>query len=112
MQYVENTFQPFAEENEPWVCVVSHGELRSIAIQNRWGARKIQTLFEMLDDFLLIDIGSKDIYDRYAEIDAFSQGKLPETWGKMIFGLLPQHLSSVQHCLLLMLILDIWMACF
>ena len=77
MQYVENTFQPFAEENEPWICVVSHGELRSIAIQNKWGARKIQTMFEMLDDFWLIDIGSKDIYDRYAEIDAFIQGKLP-----------------------------------
>ena len=55
MQYVENTFQPFAEENEPW---------------------KIQTMFEILEDFWLIDIGSKDIYDRYAEIDAFSQGKL------------------------------------
>ncbi len=77
MQYVEASFQPFSEEHEPWVCVVSHGELRSIAIQNKWGAKRIQEMFEMLDNFLLIDIGSKDIYNRYAEIDAFSQGKLP-----------------------------------
>lgn len=76
MQYVENNFQPFSDENEPWICVVSHGELRSIAIQNRWGSRKIQTMFEMLDNFLTIDIESKDIFDRYAEVDAFSQGKL------------------------------------
>lgn len=36
----------------------------------------MQTLENGLDDFALIPIRSKDIIERYAEIDAYSQGKL------------------------------------
>jgi predicted nucleic acid-binding protein len=58
------------------LSVVSIGELRSIAIQANWGVRKFRQMERILSDFLIADIHSEDILARYAEIDAFSQGKL------------------------------------
>ncbi|MCU0394041.1 MAG: hypothetical protein MUE81_23275 [Thermoflexibacter sp.] len=37
----------------------------------------MEKLAEILDTFLIADIHSEDVIQRYAEIDAFSQGKLP-----------------------------------
>jgi len=56
---------------------VTIGELRSIAIQNNWGAKRLAKLENELLDFAIIPIKAKDIINRYAEIDAFSQGRLP-----------------------------------
>jgi tRNA(fMet)-specific endonuclease VapC len=58
------------------VSVVSVGEIRSIAKQNQWGVNKRQKLQEVLRNFLIADIHQEDIIERYAEIDAFSQGRL------------------------------------
>lgn len=58
------------------ISVVSVGELKSIAKRNKWGERKIQNLVDTLADFLIADINVQNILDKYAEIDAFSQGKL------------------------------------
>lgn len=40
MQIELNRFGP---DNESWLCVVSKGELRSIAIQNQWSVAKTAT---------------------------------------------------------------------
>ena len=77
MHRVEQIFNPFDTAHEIWICVVSIGELKSIAIQSKWGAKRLQQLDALLDILLAIDVGSEDILNRYAEIDAFSQGKLP-----------------------------------
>ena len=58
------------------LSVVSIGELKSIALQNKWGKRKIATLLSFLKKFIIIDINIEEIINRYAEIDAFSQGRL------------------------------------
>lgn len=58
------------------VSVVSIGEIRSIAKQNEWGEKKLTRLDEILNDFLIADINVETIIERYAEIDAFSQGRL------------------------------------
>ncbi len=60
------------------ISVVSIGELKSIAKQNQWGKLKWQKMLGVISDFLVADINTEEIIDRYAEIDAFSQGKLPE----------------------------------
>ncbi len=78
MQRVEQQYQPFDAGNEIWISVVSIGELKSIAIQLQWGKQKLQQLEKLLDIIAPVDIWSADILDRYAEIDAYSQGKLPD----------------------------------
>ncbi|MCW5922034.1 MAG: PIN domain-containing protein [Saprospiraceae bacterium] len=75
MYRVEQMFDPFNPANEIWICVVSLGELKSMAIQAKWGAKRLRQLETLLD--ILNPIDAEDILDRYAEIDAFSQNKLP-----------------------------------
>ncbi|NUN99309.1 MAG: PIN domain-containing protein [Saprospiraceae bacterium] len=77
MMQIERDFNPFGPDNESWLCVVSKGELRSIAIQNQWGALRRQQLEDLMNDFYPADIFSEEMIDAYAEIDAFSQGRLP-----------------------------------
>ncbi|MFN0035344.1 MAG: PIN domain-containing protein [Saprospiraceae bacterium] len=77
MRQVEQQFNPFAPVHEIWLCVVSIGELKSIAIQAKWGAKRLKQLDLLLDVLHPVDIWAEDIFDRYAEIDAFSQAKLP-----------------------------------
>jgi tRNA(fMet)-specific endonuclease VapC len=78
MVQIENKFSPFASGQEPFLCAVSIGELRSFAIQNNWGEiRKVQ-LEQFFKKFIITDINVNQILHRYAEIDAFSQNKLIE----------------------------------
>ena len=66
----------FQTGNNQIISVVSLGEVKSLALQRKWGYRKLQQLEQLSDKFLVADLHSKPIIDRYAEIDAFSQGKL------------------------------------
>jgi predicted nucleic acid-binding protein len=77
MVQIEQNFDPFGVGNESWLCVVSKGELRSIAIQNQWGKTRRNRLEALMGDFYPADIFSEETIDCYAEIDAFSQNKLP-----------------------------------
>lgn len=77
MLQIEQDFNPFSPGNESWLCVVSKGELRSIAVQNQWGVPRRLRLEELMSDFYPADIFSEETIDCYAEIDAFSQNKLP-----------------------------------
>lgn len=65
----------FQGENNLFISVVSIGELKSLAIQNNWGIKKTNTLLELLSQFLITDINVETIIEKYAQIDAFSQGK-------------------------------------
>lgn len=76
VEKVEKTYQILEEENLALISVVSKGELRALALKNKWGNRRIQQLEEFLEQFLIVDINAEDIIDRYAEIDAYSQGRL------------------------------------
>lgn len=74
--YIEQTYRPFTPPNLPLVSVVSKGEIKSIGLKNNWGLARQESLGIFLDELLVVDINAKDIIDRYAKIDAFSQGKL------------------------------------
>ena len=76
---IEQDLQLFDGTHNLITSVVSVGELRSIAKQNKWGSRRIQEMEDVLSDFLVADINSEDVLERYAEVDAFSQGKLAGT---------------------------------
>lgn len=73
---VEGTYRPFAPENLSIISIVTEGELKSIAVQNNWGDKKIKVLEELLKQFLTIPIDSHNVTDKYAEVDAYSQGRL------------------------------------
>ena len=59
-----------------FVSVVVEGELESLALQNQWGSVKMKELNNYLESLITVDIRINSIINRYAEIDAYSQGKL------------------------------------
>ncbi len=75
-EFIDKKFTPLKKEFSPSISVVSYGELKSLAIQNNWGKRKLEDLDKLVKEVLVIDINSTDILNEYAEIDAFSQGRL------------------------------------
>lgn len=64
------------DNRQAYASVVTIGELKSIALQNSWGAPKLQSLEDVLDDIVVIEI-TESLANLYAEIDAFSQRKNP-----------------------------------
>jgi predicted nucleic acid-binding protein len=75
-QETDSQYAPLAAGNEPFVSIVSVGELESIALQNKWGEKKLRQLAELLNEVLVADIYARKDILAYAEIDAFSQNKL------------------------------------
>lgn len=75
-QQIERLYMPFEPYNTAFLCVVSVGEIYSLALQNQWGSKKIALLEDLLTQFVITEIHSEDVIQRYAEIDAYSQGKL------------------------------------
>ncbi len=58
------------------ISAVSAGELLSLAKQRNWSMIKYEQLNHFINQFLIIPVDSKDLLEKYAEIDAYSQGKL------------------------------------
>ena len=58
------------------ISIVSVGQLKAFMKKNKWGNKKISQLERLVDKFMVADINVEEIIERYAEIDAFSQGKL------------------------------------
>ena len=75
--FVERTFNPANPRNRSVLSAVSVGEIRSIALQNQWAAKRLTELDELLAEFIITDINTDDLIRAYAKIDAFSQGNLP-----------------------------------
>lgn len=64
------------DESINFISVVTLGELWSLSFQNNWGIRRIAEMEKLLPQFIIVDINLENIIRRYAEIDAYSQGKL------------------------------------
>jgi tRNA(fMet)-specific endonuclease VapC len=74
-EYAERTYALSQPPNVPLISVVSKGEIYSLAIQFSWGSQKRQELDELLRRIPAVDINTDRIIHRYAEVDAYSQGK-------------------------------------
>ncbi len=74
--FVDKHYSPLDFPNEAIISVVAVGEIKSIAIKNGWGKNRVEKLERTLNQIIVADINSEDIINRYAEIDAFSQGRL------------------------------------
>jgi predicted nucleic acid-binding protein len=75
---IDALFNPLTTSATSIISVVTEGELRSIALQRNWGTPKMMVVEAMLKNFLIADIHVQEIIEAYAEIDAFSQGKLAQ----------------------------------
>jgi predicted nucleic acid-binding protein len=93
---LDSRFDPLHPSNDAVLFIVSMGEIRAIAKINHWGKRRLDKIERLCEELLITDINSEDLIEKYAEIDAFSQGKLAgkpvpfssRNMGKMIYGLL------------------------
>jgi len=46
---IESEYDPFGENNNPIISIVSVGEIKSIAKRNYWGEKKMRLLDEILN---------------------------------------------------------------
>lgn len=72
---LEKKYNLFNEKNRLYISVVTVAELKSIVLQRNYGDKKLSVLENMLKNFSVIDVNIEEILERYAEIDAYSQGK-------------------------------------
>ncbi|MCY7327000.1 MAG: PIN domain-containing protein, partial [Saprospiraceae bacterium] len=87
---LELQYNPFGLGNRPLISVIVIGEIKSFATQSEWGAKRWAELHDLLDKFIKLDIRYGIIDDRYAEIDTFSQNKLPQR----PLGLTPRNMGK------------------
>jgi tRNA(fMet)-specific endonuclease VapC len=76
--WITERYQPFDDKNLALISIVSQAELLSLSLQFGWGDRKNEILNNLINQFLVIPIEAVDLVKIYAEIDAFSQGKLKD----------------------------------
>jgi predicted nucleic acid-binding protein len=74
-KYIDKTYSISVPPNIGVISVVTIGEMLSLAKQRDWGHVKALALHQMLNTIPTIDIHNQRIFDTYAEIDAYSQGK-------------------------------------
>jgi len=60
------------------ISIVTKAEILSITKQREWGSKKLSSLNKLLESLLIIPIDTDELVKTYAEIDAFSQGKLKD----------------------------------
>jgi tRNA(fMet)-specific endonuclease VapC len=72
---IETDYDLFGNEHTLFISSVSKGEMKSISIQNKWGKPRLLQYENLLQRFIVVPVESEDLIDRYAEIDAFSQGR-------------------------------------
>lgn len=64
------------DNSKVFISVTTVGELKSIAIQNNWGNKKLTLLEILLDEMLVVEI-NENLIETYAQIDAYSQCRNP-----------------------------------
>ncbi len=63
--------------SDRFISIITVGELKAFSLKSRWGVEKQLRLSKYLQALSVLDIDDK-ISDVYAQIDAFSQGLLPD----------------------------------
>ena len=71
--YIDATFRLQDQANIPLVCIVSHGEIWSLAREHAWGQRKRLALEVMLDNLVTVDISPDQVVAAYVDIEDVSR---------------------------------------
>lgn len=65
-----------SDGDKVFMSVATVGELKSLALQNNWGLKKLSLVDVLLEEILIVEI-NENLIDTYAQIDAYSQCKNP-----------------------------------
>jgi len=57
----------------PRISIVTHGELRSLAVQFGWGLPKVQIMETLLSRFVSVPLDRPGLIQAYADLDAYSR---------------------------------------
>src|SRR5689334_14503423 len=71
--YIDATYQLRKQIYTPFICVVTHGEIWSLASENRWGNAKIIALEVMLSNLVTVDINADQIFEAYVGVEDASR---------------------------------------
>jgi tRNA(fMet)-specific endonuclease VapC len=75
--WIDQEYNPLdSNAHEALISVVTLGEIKALSKINHWGQKRLDKLEFLYDELLITDINTEDLIERYAEIDAFSQGRL------------------------------------
>ena len=76
--YIDARYGPRLAPNKVQICVVSEGEMLSLAYQFNWGPPKRAVLTALIAALPAVEVRRKrQMINLYGEIDAFSQGRHP-----------------------------------
>lgn len=75
---IERDLSPFAPGHRQIISIVTIGELFALATKNGWGKRRIEKMEIFLRQFAVIELRYGALLRAYADIDAYSHGKLKE----------------------------------
>lgn len=71
-QRVDSLFQIRHRPDRPLISVVSIGECLALARYWNWGAAKLATLEQLLRELVVVDIQSREILERFAELHSWA----------------------------------------
>jgi predicted nucleic acid-binding protein len=71
--YVRQIYRPLIVTPRAAISVVSEGELRSLAIQWKWGGRKKNQMRFLLQFFLRVPVDNETVFRAYEMLDSFSE---------------------------------------
>jgi tRNA(fMet)-specific endonuclease VapC len=74
-QEIRTKYQPFTFDPQPRYCVVSEGELRSLALQFLWGGHKLSQMEFALAHLGRLTIEKVEVMNAYAMLDAYSKAR-------------------------------------
>jgi tRNA(fMet)-specific endonuclease VapC len=74
-QKIDSAYGLRDRPSRPLICVVTVGECLAFARRRNWGVAKLDALHELLREFVVVDINSREVLDRYAELSAAGVSK-------------------------------------
>lgn len=73
---IEAKYQIFSGDNRLGLSIVSKGEIESSILKSGLGAKRKERIKELMSRLTEFGINFEEVISRYAEIDAYSQGKV------------------------------------
>ena len=71
--YIDATYQLQKQIYTPLVCIVTHGEIWSLARENGWGEKKRRALEVMLSNLVTVDISPDPVIEAYVDVEDVSR---------------------------------------
>lgn len=70
---IEATYHISGAGFRPYICVVTLGELYSMALRNKWGEKKQALLSKIEQELIVLDIHRDDVLSAYASLQNYAQ---------------------------------------